>query len=141
MIADAQACKEYVSHVLQAYRATPGTTGKVRKPDRLLAIDLFNKGIPVAIVENALILGAARRLIRPNGSVPLPPARSFAYFFPIIEEVQQMEVGSEYFAYIRRKLEKIKVNKPRSPGPQNKGRASSAQPHAASQQSLWEPRP
>ena len=121
MIADAQACKEYVSHVLQAYRATPGTTGKVRKPDRLLAIDLYKRGIPVALVENALILGTARRLVRPDGSVPLPPARSFAYFVPIIEEVQQMEVGSEYFAYIRRKLEKFKVDNTRSPGPQNSG--------------------
>jgi len=56
---------QYVRRVLDAYRATPGTCGVVRKPDRALALRLFVSGVPLAAVENAFILAAARRLIRP----------------------------------------------------------------------------
>jgi hypothetical protein len=34
---------EYVRRLLEAYRATPGTCGAVRRPDRLLAIQLHER--------------------------------------------------------------------------------------------------
>jgi len=48
--------EEYVRRVLDAYRKTPGTMGTVRRPDRLLAAQLHQRGISVAVVENALVL-------------------------------------------------------------------------------------
>ena len=57
---------EYVRRVLDAYRATPGACGVVRKPDRVLAAQLFARGVPVTVVEQALVLAAARRLARPG---------------------------------------------------------------------------
>ena len=56
---------EYVRRVLDAYRATPGTCGAIRKPDRAFAMRLFARGVPLAVVENALVLACARRLARP----------------------------------------------------------------------------
>ena len=35
--------REYVRHLLESYRATPGTCGAVRRPDRLLAIQLHER--------------------------------------------------------------------------------------------------
>ena len=55
---------EYVRQVLDAYRKTPGTMGTVRQPDRLLAAQLHQRGVPLAVIENALVLATARRLIR-----------------------------------------------------------------------------
>ena len=49
--------EEYVRHVLDAYRQTPGTTGTVRRPDRMLAAQLYERGVSVTVVENALTLG------------------------------------------------------------------------------------
>ena len=57
--------EDYVRKVLEAYRNTPGTCGNLRRPDRLLAIQLYQRGIPLNKVENALVLAAVRRLIRP----------------------------------------------------------------------------
>lgn len=51
--------EEYVRQVLDAYRKTPGTIGNVRRPDRLLAAQLHQRGVPLANVENALVLAAA----------------------------------------------------------------------------------
>ena len=68
--------EEYIDKVLSAYRRTPGTAGTIRRPDRLLAAQLHERGVPLMAVENALVLAAARRMIRSAGSPPLGTIRS-----------------------------------------------------------------
>ncbi len=99
--------REYVRRVLDAYRATPGTTGMVHRPDRILAAQLHEGGVPLATVENALTLAAARRVLRPADAPPLSAIRSLAYFAPVIEEVLQLKVGPEYFQHVRAKLQRV----------------------------------
>lgn len=98
--------EEYVQRVLTAYRSTPGTTGTIRRPDRLLAAQLYVRGVPLITIENALVLAAARRLMRPIESPPLNPIRSLAYFLPVIEEVSSQRVSPDYFRYLRQKIER-----------------------------------
>ena len=104
--------QEYVRLLLQAYRATPGTTGVVRRPDRLLAGQLYQRGVPLIAVENALVLATARRLARPVGSPPLATIRSLAYFLPVIEEVLQLDVSQHYFQHLRHKLACLTPTRP-----------------------------
>jgi hypothetical protein len=96
--------EEYVRQVLEAYCKTPGTMGTVRRADRLLAAQLYRRGLSLKVIENALVLAATRRLIRPSEAPPLGTVRSLAYFLPIIEEVLKMRVSPEYFEYLRYKL-------------------------------------
>ncbi len=98
--------QEYIRHVLDAYRKTPGTMGTARRADRLLAAQLYQRGIAVGVIENALILAAARRLIRPADAPPLVTIRSLAYFLPAIEEVLTLPVSPDYFKYLRQKIER-----------------------------------
>ena len=100
--------EDYVRKVLEAYRNTPGTSGNLRRPDRMLAVQLYQRGVPLSIVENALVLAAVRRLIRPADAPPLTTVRSLAYFLPVIEEVLETEVGEEYFQYARQKLQRLR---------------------------------
>jgi hypothetical protein len=95
---------EYVRQVLDAYRNTPGTAGAVRRPDRMTAVRLYQRGVPVTSVENALVLAASRRLFRPPDAAPLATVRSLAYFLPVIEEVLESRTSSDYFLYLRHKL-------------------------------------
>jgi hypothetical protein len=97
---------DYVRRLLEAYRVTPGTSGAVRRPDRVLAVQLYARGVPLTAVENAFVLAALRRMIRPVGAAPLGTIRSLAYFSPVIEEVLQMQVSAEYFHYLRHKLQR-----------------------------------
>jgi hypothetical protein len=99
--------QEYIDRVLAAYRKTPGTMGAVRRPDRALAAQLYLRGVPVPVIENAFLLAAVRRLIRPAEAAPLGPIRSLAYFLPVIEEVLGIRVSPGYFDYLRRKLERV----------------------------------
>jgi hypothetical protein len=99
--------EEYIRQVLEAYRKTPGTMGTVRRPDRALAAQLYQRGVSASVIENAFVLAAARRLMRPADAPPLGMIRSLAYFLPVIEEVIGMRVSPDYFQYVRRKLERI----------------------------------
>ena len=98
---------EYVRRALDAYRATPGACGVVRKPDRVLAAQWFTRGVPLAAVENAFVLAAARRLARPAGAPPLGVIRSLAYFSPVIDEVLASPVDDAYFHYLRHRLPRL----------------------------------
>jgi hypothetical protein len=99
--------QEYIHQVLEAYRHTPGTTGVVRRADRILAVQLYQRGVSVSIVENALLLAAARRLMRPADAPSLGTIRSLAYFLPVIEEVLGLRVSPDYFQHLRHKLEHL----------------------------------
>ena len=96
--------QEYVHQVLEAYRKTPGTTGTVRRADRTLAAQLYQRGLSVKVIENALVLAATRRLIRPADAPPLGTIRSLAYFLPVIKEVLLLRASPDYFDYLRHKL-------------------------------------
>lgn len=98
---------EYVRRVLVAYRATPGTCGAIRKPDRAFALQLHDRGVPLAVVENALVLACARRLARPVDAPPLGVIRSLAYFAPVIDEVLELRVDDAYFQHLRSRLARL----------------------------------
>ena len=108
---DGRSQEEYIRQILEAYRQTPGTMGTVRRPDRVLAAQLYQRGVCASVIENAFVLAAARRLMRPADALPLGTIRSLAYFLPVIEEVLGMRVSPEYFQHVRRKLERIASNR------------------------------
>ena len=99
--------QEYVDKVLQAYRHTPETMGTVRRPDRLLAAQWYERCVSLTAVENGFVLAVARRLYRPPGAPPLGTIRSLAYFAPVIEEVRRMRVSPDYFQYLRGKIQEF----------------------------------
>ena len=108
---DGRGQEEYIRQILEAYRKTPTTAGTVRRPDRMLAAQLYQRGLSVSVIENAFVLAATRRLVRPADAPPLGTIRSLAYFLPVIEEVLGMRVSPEYFQHVRRKLERIASNR------------------------------
>src|ERR1022692_3970420 len=104
---DGRSQEEYIRQVLEAYRQTPGTMGTVRRPDRVLAAQLYQRGVCASVIENAFALAAARRLMRPADAPPLGTIRSLAYFLPVIEEVLGLRISPKYFQHVRGKLERI----------------------------------
>jgi hypothetical protein len=74
----------------------------------MLAVQLYQRGVPLSKVENALVLAAVRRMIRPADAPPLTTVRSLAYFLPVIDEVLDIEVGEDYFQYARQKLQRLR---------------------------------
>ena len=84
--------------------------GTVRRPDRILAAQLFQQGVSVQVIENALVLAAARRLLRPAEAPRLNAVRSLAYFLPVIEEVRELRASPDYYQYLRHKIMRFLQN-------------------------------
>ena len=106
---------EYIQRVLNTYRATPGTSGMIRRLDRLFAEQLHARGVPLSIVENAMVLAVFRRLFRAPGLPPLNTIRSLAYFSPVIEEITQLRISPQYFEYARMKIKRLLALSPDIP--------------------------
>ena len=94
----------YVATVLILYLDLPDTPLRPSPQDQSLALRLHEQGVPLSLVEAALLLGSLRRIIRPTDHPPLPPIRSLAYFQPVIAELQQQPLPNGYLDYLRLKL-------------------------------------
>lgn len=77
----------YVRAVLGRYLWLPDTPSQTSRHDRRLAWTLYERGIPLIVVEAALLLGATRRALREPYLSPLPRIRSMHYFLPVISEI------------------------------------------------------
>ena len=96
--------ENYINQALALYRCVPGTLGRVRREDRLLAADLHDRGINLSTLEAALVLAAARRCLRSPDALPLAPIRSMHYFLPVIEEIRANPPATDYIAYLKSKI-------------------------------------
>jgi hypothetical protein len=94
----------YVTAVLTLYADLPDTPLRTSLSDQWLARRFHDDGIPLCIVESALLLASLRRLVRPPDLPPLPPIRSLAYFRPVIDELQAHPAHDSYLDYLRLKL-------------------------------------
>jgi hypothetical protein len=100
----------YVSAVLTLYADLPDTPLRASVPDQRQARIWFDRGLPLEVVETALLLACLRRKARPNDVPPLPRIRSLAYFQPVIEELREHPAPGGYLQYLRLKLRGILDN-------------------------------
>ena len=100
----------YVTTVLTLYIDLPDTPLRASVPDQRQARIWFDRGVPLEVVETALLLACLRRTVRTTDVPPLPRIRSLAYFQPVIEELRDHPVAGGYLQYLRLKLRSIVDN-------------------------------
>jgi hypothetical protein len=105
----------YVNAVLTLYVDLPDTPLRASVPDQRQARIWFDRGVPLEVIETALLLACLRRRARPSDVPPLPRIRSLAYFQPVIEELREHPAPSGYLDYLRLKLRGLRNH----PGPAN----------------------
>jgi len=96
----------YVRAVLGRYLWLPDTPSQTSRHDRRLAWTLYERGIPLIVVEAALLLGATRRALREPYLAPLPRIRSMHYFLPVVQEVLEnpKDPDHDYLVFLLRRL-------------------------------------
>ncbi len=94
----------YAASVLTLYVDLADTPERASTQDLRLARRLFDNGVPLELVETALLLASLRRMNRPPDVPPLPRIRSLAYFQPVIEELREHPISPGYLDYLRRKV-------------------------------------
>lgn len=100
----------YVSAVLTLYLDLSHTPLRASVADQRQARNWFDGGIPIEVVETALLLASLRRMARPTDLPPLPRIRSLAYFQPVIDELTENPAPAGYLQYLRLKLRGILDN-------------------------------
>ena len=106
MTADGISEATYVAAVAVLYLALPDTPMRLGQTD-LSLMRSHRDGAPLPLVESALLLGTLRRLTRNAALPPLPCVRAFAYFMPVITELQAQPLPAGYVTYLRAKLTKL----------------------------------
>jgi hypothetical protein len=97
----------YVAAVLVLYVDLPDTPLRASVQDHRQARRLHERGVPLRLVESALLLASLRRLVRPADVPPLSPIRSLAYFQPVVEELLAHPLPGNYLEYLRLKLRRM----------------------------------
>ncbi len=96
--------EQYVQSLRHAYRPTPPAAARARPADRRLAVQLFDRGVPLSMVQAAFSLAAFRRIFRDPDAAPLHPIRSLHYFLPVLDEIRCEPIGTDYIQFIEWKL-------------------------------------
>ena len=110
----------YVAAVLILYVELPETPLRASVQDQWQARRLCDRGVPLRVVESALLLASLRRLVRPADGPPLSPIRSLAYFLPVIDELLSHPAPDNYLEYLRLKLHRLAGEKSASAEVQKK---------------------
>jgi hypothetical protein len=111
-MSDSSDAAVYVATVVTLYVELPDTPLRASVSDQWLARRLHDDGVPMRVVETALLLGSLRRLIRLADAPPLSPIRSLAYFRPVIEELRAHPAPESYLDYLRLKLRQAAATLP-----------------------------
>ena len=94
--------RDFVAAVVKLYTQLPDTPERPRAPDRSLARQWFQQGIPLPEIEAALALAIARRGCRALSAEPLQPIRSLHYFVPVLAEIRSDALDPEYLRHLDR---------------------------------------
>ena len=95
---------QYAKTVLALYGQLPETPQRFRRADHQLAYQLYDRRVPLSVIESSLLLASVRRLLRNPQAPRLSPIRSLHYFLPVIEELLQNPISPDYVTYLRIKL-------------------------------------
>ena len=75
--------------------------------ERHLLTEMFRKGVSLAQLERALLLGLTRKYVACLNGTATTPIYSFSYFLPLLEEVAQTKTPDSYWEYLRRRLKEL----------------------------------
>ncbi len=99
--------ESYVDSVRKLFLALSCTSGSFGPAEERLAEDFEQKGIPLSVIEDAMMVGACRKYVSWLNSGPSAPIASLHYFDAIIEEVLERPFPPGYRGYMRLQVEKL----------------------------------
>ena len=94
----------YRQAVISLYLRLPPTPRRLSRFDLRLLDQLWQRHIPLTVIETAFLLATVRRGTRRPDAMPLGPIRSLHYFVPVIEELLANPIPESYLAYLRSKV-------------------------------------
>ena len=94
----------YVQSVRECFEGLGCVSAKFGAAGIQSARQLQQRAVPLATIQDALLLGACRKYVSWLNGAPLVPIRSLAYFEPIIAEIQETPLPPDYSAHLRQEI-------------------------------------
>jgi len=99
--------KAYIESVRTCFLSLGCGSGRFGSADAAAARDLEQQGIPLSLVEEAMLMGACRKYSSWFEGSALEPIQSLHYFDQLIAEIQKQPLPPGYSAYLRDKIRKL----------------------------------
>lgn len=96
---------QYRRQALRLYRLLPDTPSRCHRGDCTIVDRLYQDDVPLSLLETALLVGTARRVLRDPGLPKLGTIRSIAYFLPILQQLHESPPPDGYLDYLRHTLQ------------------------------------
>jgi hypothetical protein len=97
----------YVDSVREYFLSLGCASERFSAADEQTARQMHQRAIPLAVIENAMLLGACRKYISWLNHQALEPIQGLRYFEPLISEIQAQSLPPGYCAYFRRKIKEL----------------------------------
>jgi hypothetical protein len=90
--------------VRECFLALGCVNRKFGAAETAVAINMQRRGIPLAVIEEAMLMGACRKYSSWFEGRALEPIRGLSYFEPLIAEIQEKPFPPGYSEYLRKKV-------------------------------------
>lgn len=97
----------YIESVREYFLALGCGSGKFGAAEASGARDMQRRGIPLAVIEEAMFLGACRKYNSWFEGRGAEPIRSLQYFEPLIAEILEKPLPPGYSGYLRKKVKEL----------------------------------
>lgn len=99
--------KSYVESVRECFLALGCTSEKFGAAETGTAREMQRRSIPLAVIQDAMLLGASRKYSSWLNGEALEQIQSIRYFEPLIAEIQENPLPPGYSAYLRKKVQQL----------------------------------
>lgn len=97
----------YVERVRSLFLACPCVVSSFTPADQKLALDFYRRGVSFEQLEQAMLLGCARRYLAGLNGQTTASITSLKYFESLVEEISRQEVSDQYWEYVRSRLDTL----------------------------------
>lgn len=101
------AADSFVSEIRRMLEARACVRQSFSTADEVLARQWYARGLPLERIEQAILLGCARKYSSWRNNQAHAPISSLRFFEPILDEVEQQKVSPDYWDYLRPRIERI----------------------------------
>lgn len=101
------AAKAFVETLKKLFQARPCIQAVFSTADEILARHWFQSGVSLQRIERAILLGCVRKYASWRNHPRQGPIRSLRYFQSVLDELDQQDVGPDYWNYLRLRLDRM----------------------------------